>query len=258
MKNINILKEFVSSVRDLSNMKSLRDNFVDFLDFQLFFFCENPTDEQRKWFLNESKSKLEPYKKAMLLFGDGSENYVDVLGEFFMLHITKGEKGQFYTPQYVCEFMSAIVEDKENCNHSVCDTCCGSGRMLLASAKNSDNPHIKQYYANDIDIICVKMCLLNLLVNSLSGVVTWGDGLVPLWMESRDTFILSTKMIYIDSKFVNVPQYKQYSKEETKDLFLFPEPIPNPEKSIIKPSFSQIEFTEKVFPIAKGEQLSLF
>lgn len=254
MKNKNILGDFVKAIEELSSMKSLRDNFVDFLDFQLHFFCENPTEEQKKWFTNELNSKIEQYKKAMLLFGEGSERYNDLLGEFFMQHITMGRNGQYFTPETVCKLMAKVTGDDDN-GENVADTCCGSGRMLLAHADNSINPHNKKYYGNDIDLICVKMCLLNLLVNSLPGVITWGDGLKPLWMESRDTFVISLKKIFWDDKIVNIPQYKYYSSEETKSLYLFPESIPKPKE---KPTFEQLEFTEMINPIAKGEQLSLF
>ena len=84
MRVDNISNDFTKAIGAISDSKDLRDNFRDFLDFQLFFFCSNPSSEQVEWFNKELVKKRELYTKAMLLLGDGSERYNDLLGEFFM------------------------------------------------------------------------------------------------------------------------------------------------------------------------------
>lgn len=250
-----IFKKFSSAISDISNSRDLRDNFNEFLDFQLFFFCSNPTEGQIEKFNLAVKEKGVLYKNAMLLLGEGSEDFSDVLGEFFMQNVSMGRNGQFFTPEVVCRFMSQITEDETAENKTVNDPCCGSGRMLLASARNSKFPHSKKYYANDIDSTCAKMCLLNMLLNSLSGVVTCGDGLAPMWMQGRETYIVSGKKICLGEKFLFYPQYKYYSSEESQRLYL--ESIPKEEQKEI-PTVEQLEFTKEVQPIGNGDQLSLF
>lgn len=255
MKYNNILKDFTAAISNLSNRKDLRDNFIEFLDYTLFFFCENPTEKQIESF-NSKNERFDLFKKAMLLLGDGSEDFTDILGEFFMCNVTMGRNGQYFTPEVICELMAKMVSgDDDEKRLSIDDCCCGSGRMLLAHAKNSKHPHNKTYYANDIDIICSKMCLINLLLNSLSGVVTCGNGLIPIWREGRETFIVSTKRIDLGEKGLFYPQYRYYSAEESKTLFIEPEEFKKKKETFTQ---EQITFTEKVQPIGSGEQLSLF
>lgn len=252
MRVDNISNDFTKAIGAISDSKDLRDNFRDFLDFQLFFFCSNPSSEQVEWFNMELVKKRELYTKAMLLLGDGSERYNDLLGEFFMRNVTMGRNGQYFTPEPVCRLMAKITGGNGE-GKNVADSCCGSGRMLLAHADSCENPHVKKYYGNDIDLICVKMCLLNMLLNSLSGVVTCGNGLIPIWVEGRETFIVSVKKIDLGGKFMFYPQYTQFSAEESLSLFVKPEG-----KMVESPTNEQLSFTIAVKPIGTGEQLSLF
>ncbi len=100
------------------------------------------------------------------------EEKQDILGSYFEQEITRGENGQFFTPDPICTFMASIVETSSG--ETVNDPCCGSGRMLLASARV--NPHCI-FYGQDIDLRCVKMTTINLALNGLRGFVTWGDSL---------------------------------------------------------------------------------
>lgn len=246
-----VLNDFTKAIGALSDGKDLRDNFRDFLDFSLFFFCSNPTHKQVEWFNKELIKKRELYTKAILLLGDGSEGFNDLLGEFFMREVTMGRNGQYFTPEPVCKFMAKITGSEKG--NKIADSCCGSGRMLLAHADNCEKPHNKNYYGNDIDLICAKMCALNLLLNSLTGVVTCGNGLIPIWVEGRETYIISTKKIDLGGKFVHYPQYTYYSADESLKLFIKPKM-----EKIEPPTNKQLSFTETVSPIGNGEQLSLF
>jgi len=60
----------------------------------------------------------------------------DILGDLFQGGITYGEAGQYLTPEPICQMIAAMTvsEDEGSNKKSVCDPCCGSGRMLLAVA----------------------------------------------------------------------------------------------------------------------------
>ncbi|MGP8214230.1 MAG: N-6 DNA methylase, partial [Bacteroidia bacterium] len=84
--------------------------------------------------------------------------------------ISRGKNGQFFTPEHVCDAMSAMLINKGEQNKTILDPCCGSGRMLLSAAKISrDNT----FYGADIDYRCVKMTAINLCLNALPGEVAW-------------------------------------------------------------------------------------
>ena len=140
---------------------------------------------------------------------------IDILGDLFQGAITYGEAGQFMTPQPVCRAMArltigdAVGEESEGGEGSpasspvqsvdeasvevptteqsaepkalprtpkrtVCDPACGSGRMLLAVAEI--NPHW-EFYGQDVDLRCVRLCGLNLAFRNLYGYVIWGNSL---------------------------------------------------------------------------------
>ena len=155
----------------------------------------------------------------MLLLGDGSERYNDLLGEFFMRNVTMGRNGQYFTPEPVCRLMAKITGGNGE-GKNVADSCCGSGRMLLAHADSCENPRkkIKKLLLNDIDLICVKMCLLNMLLNSLSGVVTCGNGLIPIWVKGRETFIVSATTTTICNVFPFTITPSDFSHKPTNRL----------------------------------------
>lgn len=103
----------------------------------------------------------------------------DILGDLFQGAITYGEAGQFLTPEPVCQMMAAMTvadvpEEEGSERKSVCDPCCGSGRMLLAVAELK--PHW-EFVGQDIDLRCVRMAALSLGLRNLYGYVIWGNSL---------------------------------------------------------------------------------
>ena len=85
----------------------------------------------------------------------------DILGYLFTMEVTRGENGQFFTPDTVCEMMAQMTlgEPSEE-KVSISDPCCGSGRMLIAAQKIYPNA---VFVATDIDPRCAKMTTLNML-----------------------------------------------------------------------------------------------
>jgi hypothetical protein len=107
------------------------------------------------------------------------ETRQDILGDLFQGGITYGEAGQYLTPEPLCQMMAAMTvgdagEEEGNPRKSVCDPCCGSGRMLLAVADLK--PHW-EFIGQDVDVRCVRMTAINLALRNLYGYVIWGNSL---------------------------------------------------------------------------------
>lgn len=106
----------------------------------------------------------------------------DILGDYFMGAVTFGEHGQYYSPESITDMMAKMTQDKGETGKLVSDPCCGSGRMLLSSAKvNPRNTFIGQ----DLDLRCVRMAAINLALYGLRGYVIWGNSLT---FEERLTY----------------------------------------------------------------------
>ncbi|MCG3165552.1 MAG: hypothetical protein POELPBGB_01320 [Bacteroidia bacterium] len=135
---------------------------------------------------------IEPYKEhktqdyfpqllaELILYMENMKNSSegnDLLGTFYETELSHGRNGQFFTPFHLCAMMAKMLkgEDTKSCN--VLDPSCGSGRMLLAFAKDSTLVHT--YYGIDIDPLCVKMTAINMFLNGLQGEVICADALAP-------------------------------------------------------------------------------
>jgi hypothetical protein len=66
------------------------------------------------------------------------------------------------------------VEVETGDRKSVCDPCCGSGRMLLAAGEMQPG---WEFVGQDIDLRCVRMTAINLALRNLYGYVIWGNSL---------------------------------------------------------------------------------
>jgi len=93
----------------------------------------------------------------------------DCFGDFFMEYLSHGLNGQFFTPEPICDMMAKICGDIKD-GSNVYDCACGSGRMLLASAKINRYAY---FFGADIDRNCCLMCVVNLCLNGLLGEVAW-------------------------------------------------------------------------------------
>ena len=102
----------------------------------------------------------------------------DILGDLFQGAITYGEAGQYLTPESICKLMAQISANGDEVEHkphrTVCDACCGSGRMLLAVA--DIHPHW-EFVGQDVDVRCVRMTAINLALRNLYGYAVWGNSL---------------------------------------------------------------------------------
>lgn len=170
---------------------SYEKTFDDFLSIIICSFSRN-YETGLSFYEEEYLKIIEPYKKrdtlqyfpellAILIMymekHKDSSNGNDLLGDFFEQEISHGRNGQYFTPFPICMFMAKAVYAEDTQSSHVLDPACGSGRMLLAFKKVSTVRH--KYYGIDIDPMCVKMAVINLFLNGLSGEVMCANSLNP-------------------------------------------------------------------------------
>ncbi len=170
--------------------------FDDFLTYVIGMFNPEPSPnpawnykkEHNFLFFELMREWLEVQKKEIDRSG-----WYDTFGDFFMAcvgHTSRQYKGQFFTPQHICDLMANItISETESKPTLVCggfgrrevvnDCACGSARLLLAAhAVNCKNGKRPSYFiAEDIDRMCCKMAAINLCVHGCFGEVVCHDTL---------------------------------------------------------------------------------
>lgn len=108
--------------------------------------------------------------------------------------------GQYFTPGNVCRMMAEMnldITEPEQYTESnpltVADPACGSGRLLVHTAKKTpEKVEHAVYCGQDKDPMCAKMTALNLCFFNLDGYVVLGDSFRVearrLW-ETQSTFM---------------------------------------------------------------------
>jgi hypothetical protein len=202
---------FTTLIKQFEPRYELRRVFDDFLTLALCSFSQNPVNKQsydeplymetigrykEKYYTDYFPQMLACLTSEMEdRLSDSQGN--DVLGEFFEQELSHGRNGQFFTPWNVCQFMANIshidfTEDETEVTSirlNILDPACGSGRMLLASAKNF---HGHNFYGIDVDHTCVKMTAINLFLNGVfHGEVMCANALHP------DDFTCSYKFSFL-------------------------------------------------------------
>ena len=113
----------------------------------------------------------------------------DFLGSLYhYLDLQQEQKGQFFTPYHICEFMSEsqFAEDGKVWQPdgrgyiSVSDPACGAGAMLIAFANVARKHGINYqkhvlFVAQDIDRTAAMMCYIQLSLLGCPAVVAIGD-----------------------------------------------------------------------------------
>ena len=126
---------------------------------------------------------------VVLALSDNPEQ--DFLGSLYhYLNLQLEQKGQFFTPYHICEFMSELqfagdekAEKLEEKGYiSVNDPACGAGAMLIAFANVARKHGInyqKQvlFVAQDIDRTAAMMCYIQMSLLGCPAIVVIGDSL---------------------------------------------------------------------------------
>jgi type I restriction-modification system DNA methylase subunit len=212
MKDINTL---IKLFERYAYAQSYSTAFSTMLDYFLIAFKYYETEEDQ---IN-AISQLTNYQKkdehiALLTeIGELSEGFEDPIGALYEMLISKGQKGQIFTPEPIASFMaSSVINADMEAGQTVYDPACGSGRMLLAAAKI--NRHLR-FYGADIDPLCCKMSLVNMLLNSLTVEIAHMDTLANDFYRGYTTgTILKDGYHY--------PYYREFTNPEESYIWLRP------------------------------------
>lgn len=189
--------------------------FSELLDYFLIPFKWHENQELREQALKQltTHPKKDILVSLLTEIGELSEGFKDPLGALFELRISKGQSGQFFTPEPITDFMaSSIVTKDMEAGKTVCDPACGSGRMLLAAARINRQ---LRFYGADIDPICCKMSLVNMLLNSLSGEIAHMDSVLNDFYRGYKTYtVLKDGFHY--------PYYYEFTEPHESYIWLRP------------------------------------
>jgi type I restriction enzyme M protein len=181
-----IIRPFNNVFERLAYRHNASEVFDDFLTYTVYVFTEN-RDEQDLEYIKRKYGEdydimPELFREFMLGMEKGTEQetWYDLLGIYYEIITSRWKSsnmGQFFTPMSVCNFMAEITGDSEPVKgRRVMDCACGSGRTLLAfNVRNYGN----HFYANDLDPMATKMCIVNFLVHGVVGEVTCSNALDP-------------------------------------------------------------------------------
>lgn len=149
----------------------------------------------------------------------------DFLGDAFMSNdMGSSYKGQFFTPQHICDFMAELtigdikgqLQNKEFITLN--EPASGAGAMVIATIKKFINEglnHSKQLYvvAQDIDSICADMAYIQLSLLGVAAKVVLGDTLAMTCHR-----VLATPIYFIERWDMRLERRKM--EEEAKALLV--------------------------------------
>ena len=146
--------------------------------------AEDPPEDKEFWDLIRERYDQDEYaamsRATAMLIEASDQCYMDVPGEVFMQMEVANQKfaDQYFTPWNIAYMMAKMtvdpdaLEDREE-PLTICDPCCGSGVMLLASAAQFPDAAVRsgqvRFYGQDIDHRCVTMARINLRLYGLNA-----------------------------------------------------------------------------------------
>lgn len=154
----------------------------------------------------------------------------DFLGSLYHhLELHQEQKGQFFTPYHICEFMSelqfagdeksGLLEEKGYI--SVNDPTCGAGAMLIAFANVARKHGINYqkhvlFVAQDIDRTAAMMCYIQMSLLGCPAIVVIGDSLAKPFLHP-DNEVWYTLFYYLNHwRFASGKAGEQ--QEDSEDL----------------------------------------
>lgn len=196
-------KKLVEDFSYLMRHKSFGQTFNDWLEIILCALTMGKMEERYLEIIAGYSSK-EVQKTLPELFGllqlvyldkvkaDGG--WCDPLGDIFEeIGSKKGKQmgGQFFTPKHICDLCTNLTiggSSEEGIPSPVqegvfSDPTCGSGRMLISTARSSIGLNYKGFFiGQDIDRTCVMMSAINFFFHGMTGIVIHGDSLaMEIW-----------------------------------------------------------------------------
>lgn len=169
------------------NMIDIHHQLNAWLDYMIELFDIEQYRTPHGWHImqkekcNESRELFSATCIWMNMVADsmGKGETLDVLGsvyeELFQSKMKSSNLGQFFTPTSVCDLLSKIVLTERD--GRINDPSCGSGRTLISHYMESlRHGACNGYYVGeDIDVVSVKMCALNMMVYGIRGRVIRHD-----------------------------------------------------------------------------------
>jgi len=245
-------------LQQLAYRYSINQVFDDFLHMVVCAFSVGRMEEEyfniaKRYTPEEMQLFAEALAEMVLIYDNESSlngSWSDVLGNYFgeiQSHFSASARGQFFTPDSVCNFMAQILKDNPESNERIYvnDCACGSGRTLIAHSRTDTNQRFNTFYvAQDIDFRCVLMCVINFVMFGLSGVVIHMDTIRMNVYRGFRVMLPETGLFIYP---LSASQCMQYVGEVKVNL-------------PIKPSFDEIKPRLLSAPVPMGEtlQLSLF
>lgn len=139
----------------------------------------------------EEEREIFPQMLHLVVLALSDDPEQDFLGSLYHhLGLHQQQKGQFFTPYHICEFMSELqftgneeTEIFEGKGYiSVNDPACGAGAMLIAFANVARKQGINYqkhvlFVAQDIDRTAAMMCYIQMSLLGCPAIVVIGDSL---------------------------------------------------------------------------------
>ena len=214
-------KEFITLFNRLVGKRSNWEVWNDFLTMAAIAFANvMPTPERteredrylsiiRSYEIEEQEIFPQLLSVVSMAFEDNPKQ--DFLGNLYTaLNLNQHQKGQFFTPYHICEFMAEVQNGGDLKSEvekigfiSVSDPACGAGALLIAFA-NSARAHGVNYQekvlfvAQDIDATAAKMCYIQLTLLGCSACIIIGDSLVKPGFHP-DNEVYYTPMYFLNS-----------------------------------------------------------
>ena len=171
-------KSFSQLIETVARRNSIATVFSDFLEMSVCALSLGAKEDRylqivRRYEKPDAYRMAEAFGAMVAEMDNAGEGLHDMLGDFFMEHISHGHNGQFFTPEPICEMMARVQGDIPD-GAKIQDCAVGSGRTLLAAAKINRRA---LFLGADVDRNCCLMCLINLCLNGLKGEVAWMNSL---------------------------------------------------------------------------------
>ena len=200
-----ISKEFQQYYDNLCYSRNRSEVFTDFIDYCLYILSvgmlrEEYTKLEKKY----SDDELAAFREMLDIVSIHSEGCKDALGDFMA---------------------KAVATDEIQLGQSVCDPSCGSGQLLLSAAKKcvekeTERPYC---YGSDIDLNCVKMCVINMIINSIPGEIAWMNTLTMEHWRSYHIKLILIAGMWFPSLTVTGPGETSFIQRMEKTLEEKPE-----------------------------------
>jgi type I restriction-modification system DNA methylase subunit len=179
-----MLSTFENEFLNITRRLGIVPVFSDFLQMSICALSLGQKEELyletiKKYSTNEMENVSRAFAALTIEMNDHGNGLNDVLGVFFTNHITRGENGQFFTPQCISELMARMVGCSDH-SERICDPACGSGTMLLAKEKvcrMEQKAFKNEYFGADVDRRCAMMAAINFCLNGMCGEVAWMNSL---------------------------------------------------------------------------------